>query len=143
MRYCFASDHVLTKKFVEKLKGYASKFDSQVYMMRLIQKSPLVVQSSQFSPQQIIEAFERAFEQVHNIESKGERAQYLAKLLKTTQKLLAEKMTDRVMESAEYVPAHRSIYQTLTHNAIVKDQRINVFKHRVNHFYILIIKQFM
>ena len=30
-------------------------------------------------------------------------------------------MADRSTGSAEYVPAHRSIYQTLTHNAIVKD----------------------
>ena len=52
-------------------------------------------------------------------------------------------MADRSTGSADYVPAHRSIYQTLTHNAIVKDQRINVFKHRINHFYILIIKQFV
>ena len=89
--------------------------------MRLLQKSPLVMQSVHYTPQQIVEAFERAFEQLGNIESKGERAQYLTKLMKATQKLLAEKMADRSTGSADYVPAHRSIYQTLTHNAIVKD----------------------
>ena len=50
MKYTFAADHVLAKKFVEKLKDYASKFDSQVYMMRLLQKSPLVMQSVQYGP---------------------------------------------------------------------------------------------
>ena len=55
-------------------------------------------------------------------------------------------MTDKLIGGTlepELVPRHRSIYQTLTHDAIVKDQRINVFKHRVNYFYILIIKQFV
>lgn len=53
---------MLAKKFVEKLKHYSSKFDSQVYLMRLIQKSPLVINSTQYSPAQIVEALERAYE---------------------------------------------------------------------------------
>ncbi len=50
MKFSFAPDHILAKKFVDKLKNYSSKFDSQVYMMRLIQKSPLVMQSTRYTP---------------------------------------------------------------------------------------------
>ena len=152
LKFCFASDRVLAEKFVAKMKQYAHKVDQSVYLLRLIQKSPLVLNSSQFTPMQIVEAFEQAYGQLSNIQSATERSQYLQKLMKATQKILTEKMTDRhisegisggALADPELLPQHRSIYQTLTHDAILKDQRINVFKHRVNHFYIVIIKQFV
>jgi hypothetical protein len=85
--------------------------------MRLIQKSPLVVQSNKYSPLQIVEAFEQAYKHLANFDSKHDRSKYLSKLIKTTQKIMEEKMTDRLQGGT----AHRSIYQTLTHNAVVKD----------------------
>ena len=108
LKYCFASDHVLARKFVSKIKQYAGHFDKHVYLFRLIHKSPLVLASSQFSPSQIVDAFERAYEQIDKISAKSEREQYVAKLFKITQKILDEKMTDRL--EPEFVPQHRSIY---------------------------------
>lgn len=55
---------------------------------------------------------------------------------------MKEKMTDKLDDPA-FAPQHRSIYQTITQREIVRDQRINIFRHRINHFYILIIKEFI
>ena len=50
LKYCYASDRVLASKFVEKMKHYAGKVDQSAFLVRLIQKSPLVLNSSQFTP---------------------------------------------------------------------------------------------
>lgn len=37
----------------------------------------------------------------------------------------------------------RSVYKQISKQQFLKDQKLNIFKHRVNHFFIQIIRQYM
>jgi len=49
-------------------------------------------------------------------------------------------ISDSLGDDDVYMPQSRTAFQTVTRELYAKDQRINIFKHKISHFYILIIK---